>query len=171
MMVCCVQNNEDRLRLEVLMGRLGTGLSGSERLKQNASGSFVKGLDGKIPQRVGGKLKYLGAAHDLRDLTIPPSNQLAAPKGDRLVGRTRQAATVRHLGSRRQGDLETFSRLDRYAPRRSVVTGRSGSSGRRHNCGTCDQSVIDTQLTSPRLIAALTVAERAQFSSLLTECS
>jgi toxin HigB-1 len=30
------------------------------------------------------KLKYLGAAHDLRDLMIPPSNQLEALKGDRL---------------------------------------------------------------------------------------
>ena len=47
-------------------------------------GEFVKGLDGKIQQRAREKLKYLGAAHDLRDLMIPPSSQLEALKGDRL---------------------------------------------------------------------------------------
>jgi toxin HigB-1 len=47
-------------------------------------GEFVKGLDGKIQQRAREKLKYLGAAHDLRDLMIPPSNQLETLKGDRL---------------------------------------------------------------------------------------
>lgn len=46
-------------------------------------GEFVKGLDGKIQQRARGKLKYLDSAHDLRDLIIPPSNQLEALKGDR----------------------------------------------------------------------------------------
>ena len=34
-------------------------------------GEFVKGLDGKIQQRAREKLKYLGAAHDRRDLMIP----------------------------------------------------------------------------------------------------
>jgi proteic killer suppression protein len=47
-------------------------------------GEFVKGLDGKIQQRAREKLKYLGAASDLRDLMIPPSNQLKALKGGRL---------------------------------------------------------------------------------------
>jgi proteic killer suppression protein len=47
-------------------------------------GKFVKGLDGKIQQRAREKLKYLGAARDLRDLMIPSSNQLEALKGDRL---------------------------------------------------------------------------------------
>lgn len=47
-------------------------------------GEFVKGLDGKIQQRAREKLKYLSAAHDLRDLMIPPSNELEALKGDRL---------------------------------------------------------------------------------------
>ena len=44
----------------------------------------MKGLDGKIQQRAREKLKYLGAVHDLRDLMIPPSNQLEALQGDRL---------------------------------------------------------------------------------------
>ncbi len=44
----------------------------------------MKGLDGKIQERARAKLKYLGAAHDLRDLMIPPSNQLEALKGDRV---------------------------------------------------------------------------------------
>jgi len=38
------------------------------------SGEFVKGPE---------KLKYLDSAIDLRDLIIPPSNQLEALKGDR----------------------------------------------------------------------------------------
>jgi proteic killer suppression protein len=47
------------------------------------AGEFVKGLDGKIQQRAREKLKYLDSAADLRDLMIPPSNQLEALKGDR----------------------------------------------------------------------------------------
>ena len=44
---------------------------------------FVKRLDAQIQQRAREKLKYLDSAADLRDLMIPPSNQLEAPKGDR----------------------------------------------------------------------------------------
>jgi proteic killer suppression protein len=36
-----------------------------------------------MQQRVREKLKYLDAAVNLRDLVIPPSNQLEALKGDR----------------------------------------------------------------------------------------
>jgi proteic killer suppression protein len=46
-------------------------------------GTFVKGLDNQIQQRAREKLKYLDSAADLRDLMIPPSNQLEALKGDR----------------------------------------------------------------------------------------
>ncbi|MGH7488224.1 MAG: type II toxin-antitoxin system RelE/ParE family toxin, partial [bacterium] len=46
-------------------------------------GKFVKAIDGKIQQRAREKLKYLDSAADLRDLAIPPSNQLEALKGDR----------------------------------------------------------------------------------------
>lgn len=46
-------------------------------------GEFVKGLDRKIQQRAREKLKYLDGALDLRDLMIPPSNQLEPLKGDR----------------------------------------------------------------------------------------
>ena len=45
-------------------------------------GEFVKGLDGQIQQRAREKLKYLDSAADLRDLMVPPSNQLEALKGD-----------------------------------------------------------------------------------------
>lgn len=44
-------------------------------------GTFVKGLDGQIQQRAREKLKYVDAASDLRDLAVPPSNQLEALKG------------------------------------------------------------------------------------------
>ena len=43
----------------------------------------MKGLDGQIQQRAREKLKYLDSAADLRDLMVPPSNQLEALKGDR----------------------------------------------------------------------------------------
>jgi proteic killer suppression protein len=46
-------------------------------------GEFVKGLDRRIQQRAREKLKYLDAAADLRDLMIPPSNQLERLVGDR----------------------------------------------------------------------------------------
>lgn len=46
-------------------------------------GEFVKGLDGRIQQRAREKLKYLDSAVDLRDLAVPPANQLEALKGDR----------------------------------------------------------------------------------------
>lgn len=46
-------------------------------------GKFVKGLDNQIQQRAREKLKYLDSAADLRDLMIPPSNQLEALKGHR----------------------------------------------------------------------------------------
>ena len=46
-------------------------------------GEFVKGLDGQIQQRAREKLKYLDSATDLRDLMVPPSNQLEALKGNR----------------------------------------------------------------------------------------
>jgi proteic killer suppression protein len=46
-------------------------------------GEFVKGLDRQIQQRGREKLKYLDSAIDLRDLMIPPSNQLEVLKGDR----------------------------------------------------------------------------------------
>ena len=46
-------------------------------------GEFVKGLDSQIQQRAREKLKYLDSAADLRDLTVPPANQLEALKGDR----------------------------------------------------------------------------------------
>ncbi len=47
------------------------------------AGRFVKGLNGEIQQRAREKLKYLDSAADLRDLMIPPSNQLEALGGDR----------------------------------------------------------------------------------------
>jgi toxin HigB-1 len=43
----------------------------------------LKGLDNQIQQRAREKLKYLDSAADLRDLMIPPANQLEALKGDR----------------------------------------------------------------------------------------
>ena len=46
-------------------------------------GQFVRRLDGRIQQRAREKLKYLDSAADLRDLKIPPSNQLEALHGDR----------------------------------------------------------------------------------------
>jgi toxin HigB-1 len=46
-------------------------------------GEFVKGLDGKIQQRAREKLKYLDAAANIVDLSVPPGNQLEALKGDR----------------------------------------------------------------------------------------
>ena len=46
-------------------------------------GEFVKTLDRRIQQRRREKLKYLDSGTDLRDLMIPPSNQLEALKGDR----------------------------------------------------------------------------------------
>lgn len=47
------------------------------------AGKFVKGLDRQIQQRAREKLKYLDSATDLRDLIVPPSNQLETLKGDR----------------------------------------------------------------------------------------
>jgi proteic killer suppression protein len=47
-------------------------------------GDFVKGLDRQIQQRAREKLKYLDSAANLRDLMIPPANQLEALKGDRI---------------------------------------------------------------------------------------
>lgn len=47
-------------------------------------GKFVKGLDNQIQQRAREKLKYLDSAADLRDLMIPPSNQLETLKGNRV---------------------------------------------------------------------------------------
>ena len=46
-------------------------------------GRFVKGLENQIQQRAREKLKYLDSAANLRDLMIPPANQLEALKGDR----------------------------------------------------------------------------------------
>ncbi|MGD9597681.1 MAG: type II toxin-antitoxin system RelE/ParE family toxin [Steroidobacteraceae bacterium] len=46
-------------------------------------GAFVKGLDGQIQQRAREKLKYVDAASSLRDLAVPPSNQLESLKGER----------------------------------------------------------------------------------------
>ena len=46
-------------------------------------GEFVKGVDGRIQQRAREKLKYLDAAASLRDLRVPPGNQLEALKGAR----------------------------------------------------------------------------------------
>lgn len=46
-------------------------------------GEFVKSLDQRIQQRTRERLKYLDSAIDLRDLMIPPSNQLEALKGER----------------------------------------------------------------------------------------
>ena len=43
----------------------------------------MKGLDNQIQQRAREKLKYLDSAAELRDLMIPPSNQLEALKGGR----------------------------------------------------------------------------------------
>ncbi|MFZ1098204.1 MAG: type II toxin-antitoxin system RelE/ParE family toxin [Steroidobacteraceae bacterium] len=43
----------------------------------------MKRLDNQIQQRAREKLKYLDSAADLRDLMIPPANQLEALKGDR----------------------------------------------------------------------------------------
>ena len=47
------------------------------------NGEFVKKLDRQIQQRARAKLKYLDSAVDLRDLMMPPSNQLEVLKGDR----------------------------------------------------------------------------------------
>jgi proteic killer suppression protein len=46
-------------------------------------GQFVRRLDGRLQQRAREKLKYLDSASDLRDLGIPPANQLEALQGDR----------------------------------------------------------------------------------------
>ena len=46
-------------------------------------GEFVKRLDRRVQQRAREKLKYLDSAADLRDLMIPPSNQLESLRGDR----------------------------------------------------------------------------------------
>ena len=46
-------------------------------------GEFVRTFDRRIQQRAREKLKYLDSAIDLRDLMIPPSNQLEGLKGDR----------------------------------------------------------------------------------------
>jgi proteic killer suppression protein len=46
-------------------------------------GEFVKGFDRKIQQRAREKLKYLDAATNIGDLSVPPGNQLEALKGDR----------------------------------------------------------------------------------------
>jgi len=46
-------------------------------------GDFVRGLDLRIQQRARERLKYLDAAADLRDLMVPPSNQLESLRGDR----------------------------------------------------------------------------------------
>jgi proteic killer suppression protein len=46
-------------------------------------GEFVKRLDRRMQQRAREKLKYLDSAADLRDLMIPPSNQLESLKVDR----------------------------------------------------------------------------------------
>ena len=43
----------------------------------------MKGLDNQIQQRAREKLKYLDSAADLRDLMIPPANQLETLKGNR----------------------------------------------------------------------------------------
>jgi len=49
-------------------------------------GEFVRALDRQIQQRAREKLKYLDSAIALRDLMIPPSNQLEVLKGDRQGG-------------------------------------------------------------------------------------
>lgn len=46
-------------------------------------GEFVKRLDRRMQQRAREKLKYLDSAGDLRDLMVPPSNQLESLRGDR----------------------------------------------------------------------------------------
>ena len=46
-------------------------------------GDFARGLDLRIQQRARERLKYLDAAADLRDLMVPPSNQLESLRGDR----------------------------------------------------------------------------------------
>jgi proteic killer suppression protein len=46
-------------------------------------GEFVHALDTRIQQRARERLKYLDAASDLRDLMVPPSNQLEWLTGDR----------------------------------------------------------------------------------------
>jgi toxin HigB-1 len=46
-------------------------------------GEFVKRLDRRVQQRAREKLKYLDSAGDLRDLMVPPSNQLESLRGDR----------------------------------------------------------------------------------------
>ena len=46
-------------------------------------GEFVKRLDRRVRQRAREKLKYLDSAADLRDLMIPPSNQLESLRGNR----------------------------------------------------------------------------------------
>ena len=46
-------------------------------------GESVKRLVRGMQQRAREKLKYLDSAGDLRDLMIPPSNQLESLRGDR----------------------------------------------------------------------------------------
>jgi proteic killer suppression protein len=46
-------------------------------------GEFVKRLDRRVQQHAREKLKYLDSAGDLRDLMVPPSNQLESLRGDR----------------------------------------------------------------------------------------
>jgi toxin HigB-1 len=46
-------------------------------------GEFVKRVDRRVQQRAREKLKYLDSVADLRDLMIPPSNQLESLRGDR----------------------------------------------------------------------------------------
>jgi toxin HigB-1 len=46
-------------------------------------GEFVRAFDARIQQRARERLKYLDSAADLRDLMVPPSNQLESLTGDR----------------------------------------------------------------------------------------
>jgi proteic killer suppression protein len=48
-----------------------------------ASGKAPKGFPAELVRAARQKLKYLDAAHALRDLASPPGNRLEALKGDR----------------------------------------------------------------------------------------
>jgi proteic killer suppression protein len=65
-------------------------------------GKFVESLDNQIQQRAREKLKYLDSAVELRDLMIPPSNQLEAFKGERAGQHSMRINRPLELGARTQ---------------------------------------------------------------------
>jgi proteic killer suppression protein len=70
-------------------------------------GEFVRGVDRQIQQRAREKLKYLDSAIELRDLMIPPSNQLESLKGGspRAAQHPDQQAMARLFQVERRGRI------------------------------------------------------------------